>query len=111
MYHSPEEPGSVQLRTEYNLDDVIKGIDDEFQQVTALAVWTNSRWSHSGSNKPLSRNPRVIIEEAGDGTSFRYVEYSLVMAAAVQALGMPARMLGWGSKPGMQPQHVQVQVT
>lgn len=94
LYHNSDDPGPVQLRTEYKLDDVIKGIEDEFQQVAALAGWVNSRWSHSGSNTPSSRNPLVILEEAADGASFRCVEYSLVMVGAAQALGMPARMLG-----------------
>ena len=94
LFHSPDDPGPAQLRAEYELDEVIRGIEDEFQQVAALAGWVNSRWSHSSSNTPSSRNPLVILKEAADGASFRCVEYSLVMAGAAQSLGMPARMVG-----------------
>ena len=94
LYHSPDDPGPTQLRVEYELDDVIGGIDDEFGQVAALAGWVNSRWSHSGTNRPSSSNPLVILKEAEDGASFRCVEYSLVMVGAAQALDMPARIVG-----------------
>jgi len=94
LYHSPDDPGPAQLRAEYELDDVIGDIDDEFEQVAALAGWVNSRWSHSGSNKPSSPNPLVILKEAEDGASFRCVEYSVVMAGAAQAMDMPARVVG-----------------
>ena len=94
MYHSPDDPGPAQLRAEYGLDDVIEGIDDEFERMVALTGWVNSRWSHSGSNKPSSSNPLVILKEAADGASFRCVEYSVVMVGAAQALGMPARIVG-----------------
>ena len=94
MYHSPDDPGPAQLRTEYRLDDLFGGIEDEFERVAALAEWVNSRWSHSGSNKPSSSNPLVILSEAADGASFRCVEYSMVMVGAAQALGMPARVVG-----------------
>ena len=94
LYHNPDDPGPAQLRAEYGLDDVLRGIEDEFKQVTALAGWVNSRWSHSGSNMPSSPNPLVILREAADGASFRCVEYSVVMVGASQAMGMPARVVG-----------------
>lgn len=94
LYHSPDDPGPAQLRVEYELDDVLSGIDDQFEQVAALAGWVNSRWSHSGTNMPSSLNPLVILEEAEEGASFRCVEYSVVMAGAAQAMDMPARVVG-----------------
>ena len=94
LYHSPDDPGPAQLRAEYQLDDVIRGIEDEFEKVAALAGWVNSRWSHSGTNTPSSSNPLVILREAADGASFRCVEYSVVMAGAAQSMGMPARVVG-----------------
>ncbi|RQD75188.1 MAG: transglutaminase domain-containing protein [Candidatus Syntrophonatronum acetioxidans] len=93
MYHRPEDPGPAQLRTEYRLEDVTGGIDDEFERVSVLAGWVNSRWSHSGTNMPSSSNPLVILREADDGASFRCVEYSVVMAGAAQSMGMPARVV------------------
>ena len=94
LYHSPDDPEPALLRAEYRLDDVIGGIDDEFERLAALAGWVNSRWSHSSSNTPSSWNPLVILSEAEEGASFRCVEYSLVMVGAAQAMGMPARMVG-----------------
>ncbi|EEG78850.1 transglutaminase-like domain-containing protein [Dethiobacter alkaliphilus] len=94
LYHRPDDPGPAQLRAEYSLDDVTRGIEDEFERVAALAGWVNSRWSHSGSNMPLSSNPLDILREADEGASFRCVEYSVVMVGASQAMGMPARVMG-----------------
>ncbi len=94
IFHSPDDPGSVRLRTEFGLNDVLRGIEDELEGVTALAGWVNSRWSHSSSNMPSSPDPLVILREAAEGASFRCVEYSLVMVGASQAVGMPARVVG-----------------
>lgn len=94
LYHSPEDPGPAQLRAEYGIDDVARGIEYEFDRVAVLAGWVNSRWSHSGSNIPSSTNPLKILREADDGANFRCVEYSVVMVGAAQAMGMPARVLG-----------------
>ena len=94
LYHCPDDPGPAQLRAEYGLGDVIGGIDDQFEQVAALAGWVNSGWSHSSTNKPSSLNPLVILKEAEEGSSFRCVEYSVVMAGVAQAMDMPARVVG-----------------
>lgn len=94
LFHSYDEADLIQLRSEFRLDDLISGIDDEFEQVAVLAGWVNSRWSHSGSNMPSSSNPLVILREAAQGASFRCVEYSLVMVGVAQAMGMPARVVG-----------------
>ncbi len=98
VYHSPDDPGPAQLRAEYELDDIIGGIEDEFEQVTALAAWVNNRWSHSGTNMPSSSNPLVILREADEGANFRCVEYSVVMVGAAQSMGMPARMVSISTK-------------
>ncbi|MGF7186779.1 transglutaminase-like putative cysteine protease [Desulfitispora alkaliphila] len=98
LYHSPDDPGPAELREEYGLDDVIRGVEDEFERVAVLAEWVNSRWSHSGSNMPSSSNPLVILREAADGASFRCMEYSLVMVGASQAMGMPARVVALKTK-------------
>ncbi len=50
LYHSPDDSGPVQLSAEYGLDDLSRGIEDEYERVAVLAGWVNSRWSHSGSN-------------------------------------------------------------
>ena len=94
LYHSTEDPGPAQLRAEYGIDDVVRDIEYEFDRVAVLAGWVNSRWSHSGSNIPSSTNPLKILHEADDGANFRCVEYSVVMVGAVQAVGMPARVVG-----------------
>ncbi len=37
LYHSPEDPGPAQLRAEYGLDDVIRGVED------SLSGWRSWR--------------------------------------------------------------------
>ncbi len=43
-------------------------------------------------------SPLVILSEATDGASFRCVEYSIVMVGAAQAMGMPARVVGFKTR-------------
>ena len=114
LYHSTEDPGPAQLRIEYSIDDLIGGIEDEFERVAVLAGWVNSKWSHSGASIPSSANPLEILREAAEGASFRCVEYSVVMVGAAQAAGMPARVVGlktrWADTARSSAGHVVAEV-
>jgi hypothetical protein len=88
------DPTLVQLRTDYQLDAVVAGAKSDYERVQRLTHWVNGRWQHSGSNTPSKPDPLTILAEAAQGRSFRCVEYATVTAAAAQALGLPARVLG-----------------
>lgn len=82
------------LRTRYRLDDVVAGSADDLDRVRRLSRWTRSRWQHNGENEPSRPDPLTILAEADAGRRFRCVEYAEVLAAALSAVGVPARVLG-----------------
>lgn len=93
-------PGAIdwamlaRLRADYRLDAVLAGATDDLDRVRRMCAWTRSRWRHNGSNEPSSGDPLTILAEAGAGRRFRCVEYAEVLAAALSACGVPARVLG-----------------
>jgi hypothetical protein len=98
MIPDPDDPDLVTLRHKYDLQKVVAGPGDDYDQLARLAKWVHDRWSHSGDNTPSRSDPLTILAEAQQGKRFRCVEYSIVVAACAQALGMPARTLGLKTK-------------
>ena len=91
--HAPDEPYLAGLRAEYALDKVVAGKKDDYEKVRAVSRWVRSRWEHNGSNEPQKPDPISILQEAAQGKRFRCVEYSVVLSAALNAIGIPARVL------------------
>jgi hypothetical protein len=89
----PDDPYLTRLRTEYGLDSVVAGKKSDYEKVRAVSKWVRSRWEHNGSNEPLKPDPISILQEASQGKRFRCVEYGVVLSAALNALGIPARVL------------------
>ncbi|HEX8853671.1 MAG TPA: transglutaminase-like domain-containing protein [Pyrinomonadaceae bacterium] len=84
----------TRLRQLYALDGVVAGKKSDYEKVRALSMWVRKRWEHNGSNEPQKPDPISILQEAAAGKSFRCVEYSVVLSAALNAVGIPARVLG-----------------
>lgn len=82
------------LRTQYHLDDLIKGLHTDSARALRIVNWCHNQWSHDGNNEPLKSDAISILEEAKGGKLFRCVEYGIVTTAALQAIGLPARVLG-----------------
>jgi hypothetical protein len=99
VYQNEENsPRLAELRKNYELDKVVEGIESDLDKVLALLSWTNSQWSHSGSNKPTENSTFTILEEAKTGKKFRCVEYGIVLRSVLAAYGFPARTLGLKTK-------------
>lgn len=81
------------LRIDYRLNSITSIHQDDFAKITAILNWTNSQWSHSGSNTPSKYDPITILEEAKNGNKFRCVEYGIVLAGALNSIGIPSRVL------------------
>ncbi|HEX8253741.1 MAG TPA: transglutaminase-like domain-containing protein [Thermoanaerobaculia bacterium] len=81
------------LRAAYQLDEVVRGAASDYDRVRAMSRWVRTRWEHNGSNEPSKYDPITILEEASKGQRFRCVEYSIVLAAALNSVGVPARVL------------------
>lgn len=93
-YQSKENsPELLTIQSNYGLDGVVKTGKTEFEQMLALLNWTNSRWEHSGSNRPSTSNTLTILEEAKTGKKFRCVEYGIVLKSVLAANDFRARTL------------------
>ena len=90
---APDDPYLTRLREEYALGELVKGKRNDYEKVRAVSRWVRTRWEHNGSNMPEKPDPISILEEAKQGKRFRCVEYSAVLAAALNAVGVRARVL------------------
>ena len=86
-------PFLAKLRSSYHLDRIVAGPGGDLERLHRLTAWVHSRWAHNGSNEPSKGDALTILTEAKLGKEFRCVEYSEVLAAAANAVGIPARVL------------------
>jgi hypothetical protein len=82
------------LRQRYALDTLVDGAPDQLTAQKAVLAWVHNRWAHSGLNEPVKPNALDILKAVEGGARFRCVEYSIVLAQALNALGHPARVVG-----------------
>lgn len=90
---TPGDSYLTRLRAEYGLDKVVAGERSDYGRLRAVSRWVRSRWEHNGSNEPQKPDPISILREAAEGKRFRCVEYALVLSAALNSIGIPARVL------------------
>jgi hypothetical protein len=83
-----------QLRSEFNLDLLIAGQASDMGRVAAMCSWVHSRWQHDGNNNARSSSALDILRRAAKGEQFRCVEFGLVLARCLQAVGIRSRSLG-----------------
>lgn len=84
----------TKLRNQFRLEEIVAGKTTDADRLVAVATWVSKLWDHNGWNEPSQRDPISIIEEAQAGKSFRCVEYAIVLAGTLTALGYPSRTLG-----------------
>lgn len=87
-----DDPYLAELRAAYALD-AAAGAGSDLERARALTAWVHGRWHHDGGNVPARPDPLSILREAERGRSFRCVEYATVLAGALSAVGIPARVL------------------
>jgi Transglutaminase-like superfamily len=83
-----------ELRDEFNLERVIAGETSDVGRVAAMSSWVHSRWQHDGDNNARSSSALDILRRAARGERFRCVEYGVVLARCLQAIGIGSRTLG-----------------
>lgn len=94
------EPGAPnaylnRLKAQYLLEKVVEGATSDSARALRLLKWTHDQWKHNGMNEPKKRDALSILEEVKtEGKQFRCVEYGVVATAALNAFGLPARVLG-----------------
>ncbi len=86
-----DNPYLVQLREEFSLDD-FRG-ENEMETILAVTDWVHNLWRHDGNNVPDQADPISILRDVQAGARYRCVEYSIVIAGCLTALGIPTRIL------------------
>ena len=91
LLSSPDSPYLKSLRT-YIPDTLIAG-KSELDVIMDVTKYVSGLWRHNGWNEPQKSDPVSILEEVKTGKNFRCVEYAIVTAGFLNALGLPARVV------------------
>jgi Transglutaminase-like enzymes, putative cysteine proteases len=86
------------LRSKYPVDSLVKDAKTDMEKALGILHWVHRQWKHNGSNEPKKRDAISILDEAKMGNNFRCVEYGIVTAACLNAIGLKARVLGLKTK-------------
>ena len=65
----------------------------EFDFFKECLAWVNKCFVHDAVNKTSNSNPIIILKEADDKRGFTCQEFSILLAAVMQAHGYPARVI------------------
>lgn len=87
------DPMMDSLRNKYHLYDIIENGRTEFDKMKILLHWVAHRWKHSGDHECKEWNALAILDAAEKGEQFRCVEYAVVLANCLTAVGFPARVV------------------
>lgn len=91
-------PFLQQLKTQYPVQQLVQGIQSDSAKALRILKWVHDQWQHDGSNEPKKKDAISILEEVKEGKRFRCVEYGIVTTAALNAIGLPARVLALKTK-------------
>jgi transglutaminase-like putative cysteine protease len=94
LWSDPASEYLTRLRKTYALEEQVAGSTSDFERVRVICHWVHGLWRHDGNNVPAQFDPIFIITQAQQGQRFRCVEYGIVIAGCLKALGIPARVLG-----------------
>ncbi|QZA81988.1 transglutaminase-like domain-containing protein [Deefgea piscis] len=92
-FASDQDEYLTQFRIKYALDELIESASTDTARLQRVMHWVHHLWQHNGQNTPSQNDAMTIVEEAAQGQQFRCVEYAIVLATALAALGFPARTL------------------
>ncbi|MEW5825822.1 MAG: transglutaminase-like domain-containing protein [Candidatus Bipolaricaulota bacterium] len=82
------------MRRVAGLDDVISSDMSDYEKVREISAWAHGLWEHQGDAQVDTRDPITLILQARESRAFRCVEYAIVIAACLSAVGIPSRTLG-----------------
>lgn len=93
QFSSPKSDYLTRFREMYGLDQVVAPETTDLGRARALCRWVHFRLSHDGHKQFQSQDPFAILKAAMLGQQVQCVEFGLVLAAAFNAVGIPARPL------------------
>ena len=82
------------LRETYKLDAIVAGAADDLDRIRRVCRWVHGRTSHQGWNGDLPSDALGLLQVAEKGGQWRCVEYGIVLAGCLNAVGIPARKVG-----------------
>lgn len=93
VFPVPSDPYFVGLRTWFDLDSRIPRARTELERARYLCASVHGRWTHSNDDEPSDNDPISILKESARGKRFRCVQFGIVLAGALGAFGLPARVV------------------
>jgi hypothetical protein len=96
FWYEPNKDNSFlqTVKAQYPVQDLVKGLTSDSAKALRILKWSHEQWKHNGSNEPSKSDALTILAEAKEGKQFRCVEYGIVGTTALNAIGLPARVVG-----------------
>ncbi len=91
--NASDNPYLRKLLDEYPIVDISSSPMNDLDKVMQISSWVNSLWDHDGDHAAEQEDALYILEQVKKGERFRCVEYGIVTAACLNAIGLPARLL------------------
>lgn len=88
----------ARFRSLYPVESLVRGLTSDSARALRILKWVHDQWKHNGNNEPRKYDAISILEEVKEGKNFRCVEYGIVTTTALNAVGLPARVLGLKTK-------------
>ncbi|HEY0067533.1 MAG TPA: transglutaminase-like domain-containing protein [Flavisolibacter sp.] len=88
----------ARFRSLYPVESLVKGLNSDSAKALRILKWVHDQWKHNGDNEPRKNDAISILEEVKEGKNFRCVEYGIVTTTALNAIGLPARVLALKTK-------------
>ncbi|WP_045687963.1 transglutaminase-like domain-containing protein [Hymenobacter sp. AT01-02] len=93
QYSPPSTAYLTRLREMYGLEAVIASETTDLGRARALCQWVHHRLDHDGHKQFKSQDAFAILNASMLGQQVQCVEFGLVLTAAFNAVGIPARPL------------------
>lgn len=97
-FDSPGHPKLVRLRTEYELDDVVKGAKTDLERALALKRWVVTHWKFATPGPEAFRDWSAValLDRAKQGQFGWCGQAAMIFQQACMAVGLPARFIELG---------------
>lgn len=79
--------------TRNGLHAVVASAITDAESIEALTAWAQALWTPQAGRHSNSRNPQTIVSRAQNGERFSRTDYNTVLAHALMAVGIPARLV------------------
>lgn len=102
VYEKYNAPQLVAFRKKYDFQNIVGGVEDEYEKMLRVGEWIGSRWDHGLSDVPGGKNhfaPIDVIEAGTRGRRFWCEIAAKLTVQVASAMAWPARYVGM-SKAG-----------